>query len=361
MAFSTNKTFVVLDKCVIAGGVVAYCPTTKTQEMTKFKSCYITNESSIIGANVSSRVVSTYNSNGVVFDDCTIVLAAGPYAEISKAIIRNSTLIQTAGTESMITDGSTSWYAVGAKFTGVTFIEDIANLPATGYYIAIDNSTEAYGYNNLVSKNDKLKWKAATTTAGGFTGLYSTSPMSYLEIFNTQDHVTNYEKFRIAYNNNNLVMSSEAAGTGTPRDIIFQNPISSYSLLYSASVKQKMTMNSGAPNVTGLAVDYTGTNTTGYSRPMAIRPIYNQGTSAASATDLTIDRNEIAVGTGKQSFIEFKVGGNVRYSIENNGATFIANTATEPAKPTGGGVFYVQSGALKYKGSNGTVTTIGAA
>jgi hypothetical protein len=36
---------------------------------------------------------------------------------------------------------------------------------------------------------------------------------------------------------------------------------------------------------------------------------------------------------------------------------FIANS-TEPATPTGGGVLYVESGALKYKGSSGTVTTI---
>lgn len=39
---------------------------------------------------------------------------------------------------------------------------------------------------------------------------------------------------------------------------------------------------------------------------------------------------------------------------------FIANT-TVPGTPVGGGYLYVQSGALKYKGSSGTVTTIAAA
>lgn len=34
---------------------------------------------------------------------------------------------------------------------------------------------------------------------------------------------------------------------------------------------------------------------------------------------------------------------------------------SEPATPTGGGVLYVESGALKYKGSSGTVTTLGPA
>lgn len=43
-----------------------------------------------------------------------------------------------------------------------------------------------------------------------------------------------------------------------------------------------------------------------------------------------------------------------------NGRAYMANQA-EPATPTGGGVLYVESGALKYKGSSGTVTTLGAA
>lgn len=44
------------------------------------------------------------------------------------------------------------------------------------------------------------------------------------------------------------------------------------------------------------------------------------------------------------------------------GVIGIANAATAPtANPSGGGVLYVQGGALKYRGSSGTVTTIAAA
>jgi len=39
-------------------------------------------------------------------------------------------------------------------------------------------------------------------------------------------------------------------------------------------------------------------------------------------------------------------------------AFYIANTASVPGTPISGGVLYVESGALKYKGSSGTVTTI---
>lgn len=40
---------------------------------------------------------------------------------------------------------------------------------------------------------------------------------------------------------------------------------------------------------------------------------------------------------------------------------YIANTGSVPGTPSGGGVLYVESGALKYKGSSGTITTLGAA
>ena len=41
------------------------------------------------------------------------------------------------------------------------------------------------------------------------------------------------------------------------------------------------------------------------------------------------------------------------------GVIAIKSATTVPASnPTGGGVLYVESGALKYRGSSGTVTTI---
>lgn len=44
------------------------------------------------------------------------------------------------------------------------------------------------------------------------------------------------------------------------------------------------------------------------------------------------------------------------------GVIGIANATTVPtSNPTGGGILYVESGALKYRGSSGTITTLGAA
>jgi hypothetical protein len=43
------------------------------------------------------------------------------------------------------------------------------------------------------------------------------------------------------------------------------------------------------------------------------------------------------------------------------GRTYLSNTGFVPGTPGSGGVMYVEAGALKYKGSSGTVTTLGAA
>ena len=55
--------------------------------------------------------------------------------------------------------------------------------------------------------------------------------------------------------------------------------------------------------------------------------------------------------------IQFRTGGTERMRIQADGTIKIANSS-EPSTPSGGGVLYVQNGALKFKGSSGTVTTI---
>lgn len=48
-------------------------------------------------------------------------------------------------------------------------------------------------------------------------------------------------------------------------------------------------------------------------------------------------------------------------NMGQEGALYIKNRASVPGTPSGGGYLYTESGALKYKGSSGTVTTIAAA
>jgi|688.fasta_scaffold00518_79 hypothetical protein len=43
------------------------------------------------------------------------------------------------------------------------------------------------------------------------------------------------------------------------------------------------------------------------------------------------------------------------------GKVNLTNTTAPTANMTGGGILYVEAGALKYRGSSGTITTIGPA
>ena len=67
--------------------------------------------------------------------------------------------------------------------------------------------------------------------------------------------------------------------------------------------------------------------------------------------DLQILMKNLAIGAGASP----SFGGGY-------GGIFIANAGTVPSSnPTGGGILYCQAGALKYRGSSGTVTTIALA
>lgn len=69
--------------------------------------------------------------------------------------------------------------------------------------------------------------------------------------------------------------------------------------------------------------------------------------NAGSVTDLVTVNSSGNVGIGGTSFASGTL------------VMFIANrTAAPSGTPSGGGVLYVESGALKYKGSSGTVTTL---
>jgi hypothetical protein len=77
--------------------------------------------------------------------------------------------------------------------------------------------------------------------------------------------------------------------------------------------------------------------------------------------------NTLSLKTNSVTRIQIASGGNVGIggtTSFGNGAKVIgiSNATTVPStNPSGGGVLYVESGALKYRGSSGTITTIAPA
>ena len=74
----------------------------------------------------------------------------------------------------------------------------------------------------------------------------------------------------------------------------------------------------------------------------------------------------VTIAQSAQGIIEADTNGSIGlngWSLGgSSGAMFIANANTAPtSNPTGGGIMFVEGGALKYRGSSGTVTTLGPA
>lgn len=86
------------------------------------------------------------------------------------------------------------------------------------------------------------------------------------------------------------------------------------------------------------------------------------GVDNSDGDSFKISRNG-ALGTNDRLIIT--TGANVGINGQSfgggAGVLFILNGTAPSSNPSGGGIVYVESGALKYRGSSGTITTLGAA
>lgn len=83
------------------------------------------------------------------------------------------------------------------------------------------------------------------------------------------------------------------------------------------------------------------------------------GTDGAGTGASTSTANTIALGTVQHSVL---IGTGAGLGGGSNGLLSIRNAGTVPTtNPSSGGIVYVEAGALKYRGSSGTVTTLGPA
>jgi hypothetical protein len=106
----------------------------------------------------------------------------------------------------------------------------------------------------------------------------------------------------------------------------------------------------------------SATDTTG---PAALR-LQNTTATTGKAWQITSTNSgvlQLATIAGVADYLAVDSSGNLGLGGTSFGAgakvMFIANRTTAPTtNPLGGGILYVESGALKYRGSSGTVTTI---
>lgn len=130
----------------------------------------------------------------------------------------------------------------------------------------------------------------------------------------------------------------------------------------SGSVLAKM--DSGGVLTSGGANFSNNVNITNGSLIVTANTIYLGVYAVAlmSASSGVLEINTGALGTRRDLLIR-NLGLNGAVSAGGGvGIAFIANATTAPTTdPAGGGILYCESGALKFRGSSGTVTTLGPA
>jgi hypothetical protein len=89
---------------------------------------------------------------------------------------------------------------------------------------------------------------------------------------------------------------------------------------------------------------------------------HDAGANETASYRLYIDISNTATPLIYGEFDDDNLGINATDMASGEGVIAIANASVVPSgTPTGGGVLYVEGGALKYKGSSGTITTLGVA
>lgn len=197
-------------------------------------------------------------------------------------------------------------------------------------------------------------------TAFTIRGLLTTTPGAIVFI-GGQDRDANPLPYRFNVNDASNVSRQVLqfdSGSSVGRTV-FMGPTS------SGSEAQRIQLQAGG------TANGTGTLISGYSNDAA-RP---NGQIAFVQTSATAGKVVLRAVTGsafsdRLSLLENEVESHVRMALGAPGswgsgtgpAFFMANTTTAPTtNPSGGGIVYVQAGALKYRGSSGTVTTLAAA
>jgi hypothetical protein len=110
--------------------------------------------------------------------------------------------------------------------------------------------------------------------------------------------------------------------------------------------------NAGGANNNGGTVIVAGGTNTGSGRPGGVT--LNNGTGVVGL--------EVGAFSGSRRFVSLGTNPGSTDIPTGDGVVYIANATTNPSSnPVGGGVLYVSAGALVYRGTSGTVTTLGLA
>lgn len=212
------------------------------------------------------------------------------------------------------------------------------------------------------SSNGRLQLATHTTAAGGIgfgtdTSLFraaantlqapniqiGSTATSGIQLYNTADQVTNYERVSMSWVSNAFELNVGYAGTGNTGRLLklgVANSVGGNVARYmtvrnSADVFEFVGGTSSVSSTRYITVSGTNTATAGTNNTLALTPTYNQASGTAANTDLLINRTETAVGSGAQRLVSLQVGGAERFGVSNVGRVLVANQTSGPGAALG--------------------------
>jgi hypothetical protein len=235
----------------------------------------------------------------------------------------------TSATRYQQTSGQHRWFIApsGTAGAGISFTQ-VMTLDASGNAIVGGTSAQASDAVTLMADGE--------VTAAGF--YFSNNIGAAMNSEGIRRPTTNTIAFDTASTERMRIDASGNLMVGTTTN--------------SASARITAAINTATANTAyiGLQNDASGANDWAITMPstndLAIRNVSN------SYNAIYIQNQGVAADIGINGLSS---GGGA-------GVVFVANATTMPTtNPTGGGILYVEAGALKYRGSSGTVTTLGNA
>tara|TARA_R110000787_G_C13362912_1_gene440198 strand:+ start:203 stop:1120 length:918 start_codon:yes stop_codon:yes gene_type:complete len=214
------------------------------------------------------------------------------------------------------------------------------------FYFKKNNSNDSeYLFNTNPSNGisaAKVKFSVKTTTWGKSTAAFG-EITDYIEL-TTNDSVSKFQINKHIYNSHidsTPLKVAFAQGSGSYTDAVVANFVYSIDNNYN---------------------DLNDRDLFGININTSLGSFTNSGVGISKNVGLNV-----LTGGGDVNYAAIFNGGNVGIGtgtptekLDVNGRQFLSNQ-TAPTTPTGGGTIFVESGALKYIGSSGTITTLGIA
>jgi len=223
------------------------------------------------------------------------------------------------------------WVSLGNSTNGNIFSVRGVSQP----YVNVSKDA-SFGFSNASDaggSQDVALWRDAANTLALRNGVSAQT----FRVYNTYTDASNWERGAIDWTTNagQLTISTEKLGTGAARSISIQ---SAANVFISSATGQEIRFYSGAT----LLSRFDGSG--------------NLYPNTTNGPEMGISGNQWKSIFARDHYVNGGAG-----LGGTTGVISIGNATAPASNPTGGGILYVEAGALKYRGSSGTVTTIAAA